>query len=68
MSTPVTHPVTPQQAERLAALLTDAQRAHKVYADAVALLTLGHVAPDAVLENIDTDTGVLTFRVANAAD
>jgi hypothetical protein len=60
--------VTTKQAEYLAALLTQMQRAQSVYAEAVALLTLGHVAPDAVLENIDTDTGVLTFRVANAAD
>jgi hypothetical protein len=60
--------VTPKQAEYLAALLTQAKRAQTVYAEAVALLTLGYVAPDAVLTNIDTDTGVLTFTGAPDGD
>jgi hypothetical protein len=53
--------VTPLQAAYLAGLVADAQKAQRVAGEAVALLTLGHVPPAAVLADINTDTGVLTF-------
>ena len=55
--------VTPLQAHYLAGLVREAQQAQAKANDAVALLTLGHVPPDAVLANINTDTGELSFTV-----
>jgi hypothetical protein len=60
--------VTPEQARYLAALLQQAQRAHSTYAEAVALLTLGHAPTGATVAQIDTDTGTLTLGDADAAD
>ena len=54
--------VTPAQAQRLAALVSAAQQAQRAAQDAVTLLTLGHVPPEAVLDDINTDDGMLTFR------
>lgn len=53
--------VTPLQAAYLAGLVQEAQKAQRVAQEAVALLTLGHVPADAVLQDINTETGVLTF-------
>lgn len=55
--------VTPLQANYLAGLVAEAQKAQRIANEAVALLTLGHVPAEAVLEDINTDTGTLTFRV-----
>ena len=59
--------VTPLQAQYLAGLVSEAQRAQRVANEAVALLTLGHVSADAVLADINTDTGTLTFTVPEPA-
>lgn len=59
--------VTPLQAQYLAGLVAEAQRAQRVANEAVALLTLGHVPADAVLADINTDTGTLTFTVPEPA-
>ena len=56
--------VTPQQAQHLAAVVSAAQHAQRAAQDAVTLLTLGHVPAEAVLADINTDDGVLTFREA----
>lgn len=55
--------VTPLQAAYLAGLVSEAQKAQRVANEAVALLTLGHVPAAAVLANINTDTGELSFTV-----
>ena len=55
--------VTPLQAAHLAGLVAEAQKAQRAASEAVALLTLGHVPADAVLADINTDTGTLTFTV-----
>lgn len=55
--------VTPLQAHYLAGLVAEAQKAQRVANEAVALLTLGHVPAGAVLQDINTDTGTLTFTV-----
>ena len=59
--------LTPQQANYLATLARQAEQAKAAYAQALALLTLGHGVPtDAASVDINTDTGVLTF--AGGAD
>lgn len=60
--------VTPPQAAYLAGLVSEAQRAQRVAHEAVALLTLGHVPAGAVLQDINTDTGALTFTEGPGAD
>lgn len=60
--------VTPAQAAHLAALLRDAQTAHQRLREALTLLTLGQVPEGATLTDINTDTGVLSFRVEPAPD
>lgn len=55
--------VTPLQAAYLAGLVAEAQKAQRIANEAVALLTLGHVPAAAVLQDINTDTGTLTFTV-----
>lgn len=55
--------VTTQQAAYLASLLQTAQRAQTAFGEALALVTLGHVGPEATLQHIDTDAGTLTFAV-----
>jgi hypothetical protein len=57
--------VTPLQAAYLAGLVQTAQQAQTAANEAVALLTLGHVPGGATLEDINTDTGVLTLRVSH---
>lgn len=64
----ITATLTTQQAEHLAGLVRDIQRAQQVASDALALLTLGHVPADAVLRDINTDTGVLTFSLPEHID
>lgn len=53
--------VTPLQAQYLAGLVQEAQKAQRAANEALALLTLGHVPAGAVLQNVDVETGVLTF-------
>lgn len=60
----VTVTVTPLQAAYLAGLVAEAQKAQRIASETLALLTLGHVAPTATLQDINTDTGVLTFTGA----
>lgn len=57
----VTVALSPAQAGYVANLVTAAQRAQQAANEAVALLTLGHVPAGAILSDINTDTGVLTF-------
>ena len=59
--------LTPQQAQYLAGLAAEAQKAQRVANEALALLTLGHVPASAVLQDINTDTGTLTFTVPEEA-
>ena len=60
--------LTPLQAAYLAGLVSEAQKAQQAANEALALLTLGHVPSDAVLQDINTDTGVLTFTTPGGAD
>jgi hypothetical protein len=60
--------VTPEQARYLAGLVAGAQKAQRVAGEAVALLTLGHVPAAAVLQDINTETGVLTFSGGDGGD
>lgn len=55
--------VTPAQAQALAQRIAAARAAEQAAHDALTLLTLGHVPADAVLADVNTDTGVLTFHV-----
>lgn len=57
--------VTLSQAAYLAGLVQEAKQAQQKANEALALLTMGHVPPNTVLEDINTDTGVLTFTVSD---
>lgn len=54
--------VTPAQAQHLARLSEAVRVAQQQYADAIALLTLGHDV--GALTHINTDDGTLTFADA----
>lgn len=60
--------VSVAQAEELAQMVHDRTAAIARAAECLRLLSLGHVPPGAVLESIDTDTGVLTFQAVPDGD
>lgn len=56
--------VTPEQVQHVAALALAVQKARQTLDAAVALVSLGHVPPDAALVAIECDASALVFEDA----
>lgn len=58
--------LTLEQSRAVAAALAEAQQAHARVVELVRVLTLGVMPAGAILVDVNTDTGVLTFRSPDA--